>query len=540
MKNQTCRTIGLDRHKAKALYLCAFAALCLLLTGCAAAPGVKKSPSPSAVRAPSPSAVRVPLPEEEKLSELLLDKIELRKDVERLFSFSFREEEIGMVLLALSRQIPYNIVADPDITGKITMDLKNVDMKEALDVLTSFAGAEYEIKGKIIRVFRPRVETRVFSLNYITTTRKGTGKLKAVTGVSGYSGGGGSADAKGGSTIETGPDTADLWKEVEEGLKTMISEKGNLVINKMANIILVTDFLVNLRRIAEFLEAVEGSAQRQVMIQAKVVEVTLSDQYELGLDWSAISRIGSLQGTLSGGMSLAQSLSSGTGTFQFGVSSHDFTALLDAMAQQGQLNILSSPKISTLNNQKAVIKVGREEIFFEPNYNVVTTSDPLTGEIKDSRSVLSSVEPKTVTVGVVLDVTPQISRDNYIIMHIHPSVTDLVKIEEFTIQGDVFATAPVIDIREIDTVVRVREGQTIVIAGMMQEKKSETLAKIPLLGDIPGLGTLFRKKVQEKQKTELVILLTPTVLAGKRIDDLSREELRRFEAINNGFRFEIE
>jgi len=499
------------------LCLCAFATLCLLLSGCAAPPEVKKPPSPPVVRAPLPE-------EEEKLPELLLDRIEPRKDMERLFSFSLREEEIGMVLLALSRQIPYNIVADPDVKGKITVDLKNVVLKEALDVLTSLAGAEYKIKGKIIRVFMPRVETRVFSLNYITTTRKGTGTLKAVTGVSGYSGGeGGGEEAKGGSTIETGPDTADLWKEVEEGLKTMISEKGNLVINKMANLILVTDFPVILRRIAEFLEEIEGSAQRQVMIQAKVVEVTLSDQYKLGLDWSAISRIGSLQGTLSGGMSFVQSLSPGTGTFQFGVSNQDFTVVLDAMAQQGQLNILSSPKISTLNNQKAVIKVGREEIFFEPEYDVVTTSDPLTGQIKDSRSVLSSVEPRTVTVGVVLDVTPQISRDGYIIMNIHPSVTDLVKIEEFKIKGEVYATAPVIDIRETDTVVRVREGQTIVIAGMMQDKRSETLAKTPFLGDIPGLGILFRRTAREKQKTELVILLTPTVLAGKRIDDLSRE-----------------
>lgn len=528
MREEGYRTIGLDRHKAKALCLCAFMALCLLLTGCAAPSEVERPPSPPVVKAP--------LPKEEKLPELLLDKIEPRKDMERLFSFSLREEEIGMVLLALSRQIPYNIVVDPDVKGRITVDLKNAALKEALDVLTSLAGAEYRIKGSIIRVFRPSMETRVFSLNYITTTRKGTGKLKAVTGVSGYRGrGGGSEEAKGGSTIETGPDTADLWKEVEEGLKTMISEKGNLVINKMANIILVTDFRANLQRIAGFLEEVEGSAQRQVMIQAKVVEVTLSDQYKLGLDWSALSRVDSLHGTLSGGMSFAQLLSPATGTFQFGVSNQDFTTLLDAMAKQGQLNILSSPKISTLNNQKSVIKVGRDEIFFEPNYDVVTTTDPLTGEIKDTRSVLSSVEPKTVTIGVVLDVTPQISSDGYISMNVHPSVTDLVRIEEFKVKGEVYATAPVIDIRETNTVVRVKEGQTIIIAGMMQDKRRKTVTKTPLLGDIPVLGALFRNTDEEERKTELVILLTPTVLVGKRIDDISKEELRRLEEAKKKF-----
>jgi len=245
--------------------------------------------------------------------------------------------------------------------------------------------------------------------------------------------------------------------------------------------------------------------------------------------------MGSLRGALSGGMSFAQSLSTGTGVFQFGVSNQDFTALLDAMSQQGKLNILSSPKVSTLNNQKAVIKVGREEIFFEPQYDVVTTTDPLTGKIKDSQSVLSSVEPKTVTIGIVLDVTPQISPDGYITMNIHPSVTELVKVEEFRVKGEVYATAPVIDIRETDTVVRANDGQTIVIAGMMQDKKKEVKTRVPFLGDIPVFGNLFSRTEEEIQKTELVILLTPTILVGKRIEDLSREELRRLEEIKRGY-----
>lgn len=510
----------LYRHRGTkfSLCLCVFATLCLLLTGCATPPEVEKPPFLP--------AIKIPLPEEERLPELLLHRIEPRKQIERLFSFSLREEEIGMVLLALSRQIPHNIVTDPDVKGRITVDLKNVTLKDALNTLTSLAGAEYKIKDKVIRVFMPRVETRIFNLNYIAITRKGTSAFRSVTGIGRH---------EGGNVVETGPDTADLWKEIEEGLKTMISEKGNLVINKMASTILVTDFPVNLRKIAKFLEEVEGSAQRQVIIQAQVVEVALSDQYKLGLDWSAISRIGSLQGTLSGGMSFVQSLSPGTGTFQFGVSSQDFTVLLDAMGRQGKLNILSSPKISALSNQKAVIKVGRDEIFFEPQYDVIITRHPLTGEIIDTRSVIVSVEPKTVTIGVVLAVTPQISRDGHIIMHIRPSVTDLVKIEKFEKGGEVYATAPVINIRVTDTVVRVRDGQTIVIAGMMQNKRKETVTKIPLLGNIPGLGALFRRTEQEKQKTELVILLTPTVLAGKRIDDLSREELGRLESIRKGF-----
>ncbi|MFH1977000.1 MAG: hypothetical protein ABIJ52_15865 [Pseudomonadota bacterium] len=467
------------------------------------------------------------MPPEEKLEELVVSKVEPKKEIERLFSFTLRDEEISQVFFALSRQIPYSIVVDPEVKGKVTMDLKKVTLKEVMDVLTSFLGLEYEIKGGIIRVFMPRMDTRVFTLNYITTTRKGTGTLRAVTGVSG---GAGSSEAKGGSTIETGPDTADLWKEIGEGLKNMVSKEGKLVINKLANTVLVTDFSINLKRIAEFLEKIEGSVQRQVMIQAKIVEVALSDQFLMGLNWGAIGKMGSLNGTLSG-LSFAQYLGTGTGVFQVGVSSQDFTALLDAMAQQGQINILSSPKISTLNNQKAVIKVGRDEVFFEPIYK--QDVNPSTGLPTGTQS-LTSVSPKTITVGIVLDVTPQISPDGYITMNIHPSITELVRIEEFRVKGEVYATAPVIDIRETDTVVRASDGQTIIIAGMMQDKKKEIKTKVPFLGDIFILGNLFSRTEEEKQKTELVILLTPTILVGKRIEDLSREELRRLEEIKKG------
>jgi len=228
--------------------------------------------------------------------------------------------------------------------------------------------------------------------------------------------------------------------------------------------------------------------------------------------------MGGLQGTFS------QSLSPATGLFQIGVSKGDFKALLDAMAEQGKINVLSSPRISTLNNQKAVIKVGRDEVFFKPEYSV--QKNELTGT---TTSVLTGVTPQTVTVGVVLDVTPQIDEDGAITMHIHPSVTDLVKVEQFSIKGDVYATAPVIDVRETDAVVRAEDGQTIIIAGMMKEKKAETVTKVPFLGDIPGLGALFRRTDRQKEKTELVILLTPTVLVGKKITDIPEYELKGLE-----------
>ncbi len=506
-----------------------FTSFCALIffSGCKTPPKVVAPKLPAAVRE-APSSPKV------ELEELLLDKIEEEKDVERLFSLIIRGQNIGQVLLALSRQVPYNIVVEPDVTGMVTIDLKGVTLIEALDTLTSLLELKYEIRGKNIIVSIPKMKTRIFPLNYINVARTGSSNLTATTGVSGDSGGGGGTSDGGDVSIENTSEFMDIWTEIEEGLAIMVSEEGKVVLNKLANMIMVTDFPKNLESIAEFLEMIEGSSHRQVMIEAKIIEVILDEDYKMGLDWSALHNVGGhALGNLTGGRVVSQSLAPDTSNFSFGVTSFDLTALIDAMSSQGETHILSSPKISTLNNQKAVIKAARDEVFFDPNFTIT----PVLGGA--TTSVLSSVEARTISIGVVLDVTPQISSNGYIIMNIHPSVTELVRIDSFSSGGSVIATAPVINIRETDTVVRVRDGQTIIIAGMMSEKKSETVTKSPLLGSIPGLGALFRKTDQQLDKTELVILLTPTIMTGRRIDYLTREELRRLEIVKRDFHLGI-
>ncbi len=322
---------------------------------------------------------------------------------------------------------------------------------------------------------------------------------------------------EGGGTISS-EDSSDLWGDIETGLKSLVSERGKVTINKMAGLVVVNDYPSNLKRVGEFLERVEGSVQRQVMIQARVVDIILSDDYQMGLDWSALTKISglALKGTLTGGMILAQSLSPGTGIFQIGLSDTDFSILLDAMSKQGKVNMLSSPKISVMNNQKAAIKVVTSEVFFD----VSTTVDP------DTKEKTTEATSKTVDVGVVLEVTPQISHDGDVIMNIHPVITEKVGESSFESE-DVKLTVPVLAVRETSTVVKVRDGQTMVTAGLIQEKESDIKTKVPLLGDIPILGYLFRKTERSVQKSELVIFLTPTILTGKRIEDLSWEERRR-------------
>jgi len=460
---------------------------------CAGPKKAERPPTPEIAVTPSP-------PPKEELEEILISQLEERKEPERIFSLSVRGQEIREVLLAFSKWTERNIVVDPDVSGQVTIDLKSVTLEEALDVLLTPLELQYRQDGTFIRVSKLEMETRVFFLHYMTTVRSGSASLSAST-------------TGGGASSVNSSDEADPWSDIETGLREMLSPEGKLVVNKMAGSIQVTDFPRNFERIAEFLEEVEGSIQRQVMIEAKIVEVILSADHQRGLDWDAIAKISDAVP-----MTVRQGLGPvpPSGVFQIGVSNSDFSVLLDAMSSQGELNILSSPKVSTLNNQKAIMRVGTTDVFWE----VKTTYDP------ETRKETTASSSRTVDVGIVLDVTPQISPEGEVTMHIHPSITD--KIGESTFESQTTrSSVPILSVRETDTVVRVGDGQTIVIAGLMQEKKTEDTTKIPLLGDIPVLGILFRRTKYEKKKTELVILLTPTVLVGNRMEDLSRKELRK-------------
>jgi MSHA type pilus biogenesis protein MshL len=237
-----------------------------------------------------------------------------------------------------------------------------------------------------------------------------------------------------------------------------------------------------------------------VIINAKIVQVTLSDEHQSGIDWRAISEITplKLKGAAPGGSVFRQSLSSGAEIFQFGVSLSNFSLLMDAMSRQGKVDILSNPEIATINNQKAIIKAGREDTY----WRITTQVDPMTGQKTETAS------PQTITVGVVLDVTPQISDNGEIIMNIHPSITERAG-ESVSRLGD---TMPILDVRETDTVVKIKSGETIFIAGLMQNKKTEEKSSVPLISRIPLIGRLFRRTKEDIEKTELVIFLTPTIL----------------------------
>ncbi|MDO8141042.1 MAG: secretin and TonB N-terminal domain-containing protein [Candidatus Brocadiales bacterium] len=450
-----------------------------------------------------PEIVIKPPPQREKMEELVVPMIEDRKGTEKLITFSLRDADIRETMLSLSRTIGCNVTLDPDITGKATVDVKDVTLPEALDTILTPLNLQYRKENNVIRISKLTPETRFFKVNYIDVVRTGSSNLTTFLNVASGGGGGGAISSM---------SMSDVWKDLESGIKGLLSEKGILLINKSSGIVMVTDIPSNLKKVATYLEKIEGSIQRQVMIQARIVAVTLTKEFQMGIDWSKISSISGIKGEVS------QSLSPSTGLFQIGLSEGDFSLLFDAMSTQGKVNILSSPRISTLNNQKAAIKVVKSDVFFEVQRELD----------KDARTTTTSTTSKIVDIGIILEVTPQISGDGQIIMDIHPIITE--KAGEATFESeDINISTPIITVREANTVVKAQDGQTMVIAGLIQEKADVQKRKVPFLGDIPGLGVLFGQTKNSSEKNELVIFLTPTILAGKNIDELTQEELKNFD-----------
>jgi MSHA type pilus biogenesis protein MshL len=541
-----------------------------LVLGCATAPNKERAKLPPQKE----EAPKSQLPPEEKLKELVVPQMEEAKKIpDKLFSIYARDSNIQDVLLAFSKESEFNIVIDPELNGKVTVDLKRVTLKEALDTILSPLGWTYRIDGKFIKVSRPQMETRIFTLNYIATKRTGKREVYASTST----GGGLETSSLPGQQVALSPggtrtgytdvisiDEMDLWKEIQKGLEglifgatqekevpsekektnwTRVDEKGKkLIINKSSGIIMVTDYPVHLNKVASYLETVEGSSQRQVSIQAKIMEVILSDDHKEGINWQVIEGLprsinaawgltnkagtsgfpGSTTGYLaspssSGGTAASAISTPGIfkvapygGIFALGAAGTEvaLSDIMQAIALQGDVKILSSPTISTLNNQKAVIRVGNQDVFF------------ITGAVATQTTVTQIIQPMTIDIGIILDVTPQIAEDGTIIMNIHPSITDKTG-EKTTPDGK--STFPLISVRETDTTVKVRDGQTIIIAGLMQERTQENYTGVPVLHSLPLLGGLFRYKTGTKTNSELVIMITPTLQVGKKVEDFTKK-----------------
>ena len=510
---------------AEPLYFRRFAsALALLL--------VAAGPAAAQVQPPPPLLVPLAVTQLEERSRV--------EDLEstRLISLTFSEAvAIKDLLLLLVRDTNLSIVPDEDVEGSFIGELKNLTLLQALETILQPFALDYSMQDNVVRVFRRRVVTRIFDINYVITRRTGSRALGASTAATGGAvatsaagvptvgavapvGLGAAANAAGafgsggGSSSEvTGSDSGDFFAEFDNGLKTLLSADAKYNLDRKASLLQVTDYPDRLDKVALYLEAAQLRINRQVQIEARVIEVELKEAFEAGINWNIVLR------RAGNSVSLTQRLAPSTsGVFTLGLDINDFSGLLRAIATQGEVNVLSNPKVMAMNNEPALMRVGTQDVFF------VTTSqvDAVTG-----RLLQTTVVPTPITEGVVLSVTPQIAADGVIQMSISPSVTERTG-QAVSRLGD---TVPILSVREADTLVRVHPGETAVIAGLMQERIRTNTAKVPLLGDVPIVGGLFRREERRRRKTDLVILLTPTIVTPGAMTEITAREQERMDEL---------
>ena len=404
------------------------------------------------------------------------------------------------LLLMLVRGTRLSVVSDPDVQGTFRGELKDVTPRQALDMILQPHGYDYSVQGNLIRVFKRRLETRRFDLNYVVTRRTALRTLSASSAIT---------PAEGSSAEVTDTDAADVFTDLATGVQTLLSPQGRFNMDRKAALLQATDFPERLDQIQLYLDAVHNRATRQVQIQARVIEVVLDDLFAAGLNWPLLlKRAGDA-------VSLTQTITpTGSGTMTMGLHIKDFAGLLNAFGSQGKVNVMASPTINTLNNEPVVVRVGTQDVFFR----TTTQTDASTGRI-----LQTTTEPRAITEGVVLSVTPQIASDGMINMSISPSLTERTG-QATSRFGD---SVPILSVREADTLVRVHEQETIVITGLTDELERPGPRKVPFLGDLPGIGGMFRGESTSRRKTDLVILLTPTVMTPARIAEAAAKELER-------------
>ena len=521
------------------------------------------------------------------------------------FDMSVRNAPAAQVFMAIVNDSRYSMLLPPDLAGVISVNLKNVTVREALELIRDIYGYDFRIQGARISISANTPQTRIFQASYLAARRAGISSTQVVSsnmpvssGGSGSSGSSGSGSGSAGGTnaivntsVFTGQ-ASDFWLDLGVGIAAVLDceykigtptqAQGNainmntqqfsigkcpdgrrFVMNQQSGVIMVRALPAELREIGDLLSALQGGVDRQVMLEAKLIEVELSDGFQAGINWTAFDKWGrqvagvnaatdampilsgasasaindSVRTVTGSGTGVLDSMKNGGGLL--GVAQGklwgraSFAAIIDFLKTQGSVYVMSSPRIATLNNQKAVLKVGVDDYFVTEVTNDSSTSNYGSGTTNN----MPSIKVSPFFSGIALDVTPQIGGNGMITLHIRPAVTDVTTRNLVVNLGEQIGsyTLPLASssVKETDSIVRVRDGFIVAIGGLMSQAQSEEEGKVPGLGDIPLVGSLFKNSRRAMKKREMVVLIKPTVIRDERDwqDDMdaARERLKGFD-----------
>lgn len=445
-------------------------------------------------------------PNKKNNNQITLDKIEVK-------SFKAEDATLRSVLYGILQDTDIGIVFDPDVdtSKRITVQFKNTNLGFALKNIMEIAKLNYEIDGNVLRI--KSTITKMFKLPYVKTTSSYSSSLGGnITGGvgGGVAGGGvttgvGSATTVGASAGMTGSfsvsygideEVMNLYSQIEENVKNILSERGKFTLNRMTGILTVEDYPDRVNLVENFLAKIKREIDKQVLIEAKIIEVSLSDSYQFGIDWRLLIR-----NALGGSVSFSQTLSLSSSAASVTVTSADFNAILNAIASVGKFETLANPRVLVMNNQTALISSGQIVPFWDKQVNVVggtATTQPLTTVTYTRRNILD---------GVLLGVTPHIEDDGDITLNIIPISTTILGTRQYMEGNTVVAEAPIINVKEAGTIVKSKNNDIIIIGGLIDKSDKVNETKVPLLGDIPFVGNLFKQKSVSQQRKELIILM---------------------------------
>ena len=539
-----------------------------LLQGCANEHSLQMQDVTQAVRAELPTsrpesrpAVR-PGTVPTQVSDALAEPVPLKTvaPTEQRIDLLVNNAQAREVFLAIVADTRYSMLMHPDVTGTISVTLRGVTVSEALEAIRDVYGYDFKIDGRRITVYAPTLQTRIFTINYPHSQRGGSSELSLASGApSGASGGatnsgaggaansgaGGANGASNGQTESSRISTAsrtDFWAELTAAVKGMIGngEGRSVIASAQAGIMAVRAMPEELRQAEKFLKAAQMAVERQVMLEAKIVEVELRDGYQSGIDWHALRNgsgttgvfgsigggtannvlingvVGNVPGFPTSGASLSGTVSlpsAAGGLFGLALATEGFQAVLGFLETRGDIQILSSPRIATLNNQKALLKVGTDE-FFVTGFNSNSTTNTTGTTTSSNGTTVNPITPviSSLFSGIALDVTPQIDDANNITLHVRPSVTSIS--EKSKSIGLPSGPLPLASrsVNESDTMVRIQDGNIVAIGGLMQMESNRTASGLPGSTQANFFSALLGNKANTGRKKELVVLIKPTII----------------------------